>query len=130
MVHEEDLAAGEQEVWERLEARFGPEVMSDARVERAISETLAEDRDAHVSARDGVASALAEAFRAPVSRRCVEAVLERERHRLLACGDSRVARARSALLDALRLPDEAFEPRVAVPPRVVRHRDGSEWIVA
>jgi hypothetical protein len=111
VAHEHDLAAGEADLQERLQARFGPQVLHDPRMLDCIDWTLQGDRAAHEVARSVVGRDLVEAFSAPTAERQDRAnkVLEAERARVRARAATRMARATRGVLAALRPPDEALD---------------------
>jgi hypothetical protein len=112
--HARELTAGEQDLSERLAARFGPSVLHHAATLNAVDWVMHQDRGGHAVARGVVGRDLAEAFAAPAAERepRVGAVLDGERARMRARAGTRVARATREVLAALRLPDAGVE-RVA-----------------
>jgi hypothetical protein len=111
VAHAHEVSAGEQDVTERLAARFGPEVVRDPRVMDAVDWVVRSDRGAHAAARVVVGRDLAEAYSAPAHEREGRAVkvLEAESARVRARAGTRMARATQSVLAAVRLPDEALD---------------------
>lgn len=110
--HDAELASGEVDLSERMQALFGPDVVHRPEALVAIDSVLSNDGGAHAVARDVAHRDLSEAFAHPVAaerEQRVSAILQAERQRVSARAGTRVARARQRLLSALKLPEEAYD---------------------
>jgi hypothetical protein len=107
VTHEHDLAAGENDLRERLAAKHGPDFLHHPAVMNAIDWVAHQDRGAHGVARHVLERDLAEVFAGPVVGReqRVRALLDGERERMKGRARTRVARATQAILASVPTVD-------------------------